>query len=194
MTWALRYLISSHSMTTITGRKYSYTRQQPYPSSLRPIQTSAKRCLVQNMFLSQAITIILSTPVTQGEKNKLWNIPDNRLAVRPHPSSKERTTWQHWSSITPNNTLLFRLNNIFSRRPEAHIDIVLATRSVKAQHKGAVRYLLRFRVHPRYKRTGENGKSSKVRWNGTCSPSFKHSTASLRRKRRLSMVKSLDIF
>ena len=30
-----------------------------------------------------------------------WNIPDRRLAVRCHPSSKERTIWQRWCSRGP---------------------------------------------------------------------------------------------
>lgn len=51
-----------------------------------------------------------------------------------------------------------------SRRSEAHIGIVLVSRSVEAQHKGA-RFCVR--VHPHYKRTGENEQSLKGKeWQG----------------------------
>jgi hypothetical protein len=82
-------------MKTITGRKYSYTKQQPNPLSLRPIQVMAKQRLVETMFLRQPTTIILSMPLAVDGEIKLedsWKIPDRRLAVRRHSSSRERTT------------------------------------------------------------------------------------------------------
>ena len=76
-------------MRAIIRGKYSYTKQKPDPISLRPIQTTAKQHLVPTMFLRQATTIIFSMPVA-GEIN--MNIPDRRLTVRRHPSSRERIT------------------------------------------------------------------------------------------------------
>ena len=49
---------------------------------------------------------------------------------------------------------MFRLNSVFSRGYVAHSGTVFVARPVEAQYKGA---RFRVRVHPRHKRTDENG-------------------------------------
>lgn len=63
-------------------------------------------------------------------------MPDRRLVVRRHPSSRGRTAWQRCCSSIFERLLLI-LDAVFSRGSQTHFGIVIITRSVEAQHKRA---------------------------------------------------------